>query len=58
MLIDRKFTEDSRSFSHWESLYKAESEQYEDKIRKRLEHLDFLHVLSFCSDGTRLGFTS
>jgi hypothetical protein len=58
VLIDTKFTEDSRSFSHWEGLYKAGEDTYEDKIRKRLEQLDYLHVLSFCSDGTRLGFTS
>lgn len=58
MLIDKKFNEESDKFDFWESMYKVDQDRYEDRIRKRLEVLDFLHVLNFCSDGPRIGFSS
>ena len=58
MLIDTKFNEESDKFDFWENLYKLDQDRYEDRIRKRLEVLDFLHVLNFCSDGPRVGFSS
>jgi hypothetical protein len=49
-VIDKNFIQDCDSWEHWKEIYKAKSDEYENKVRKHLENFDFMKYVTFSSD--------